>query len=56
VIRLWRWLRGSYRKSKKRRADVALEELLEGHEQAQQRGRGESVSLPPMQYREPPVG
>jgi hypothetical protein len=50
VLKLWRWLRDSYRKSTKRRAEAALRELLEDHEQAERRRRDPSVPLPPMQY------
>jgi hypothetical protein len=50
VLKLWRRLRDSYRKSRKRRADVALEELFEDYEQGQRRSRDPSVPLPPMQY------
>jgi hypothetical protein len=56
VLGLMRRLLDAYRKSKKRRADVALEELLHDHEQAQRRSHDPSVPLPPMQYPpEPPA-
>jgi hypothetical protein len=57
VLELWRRLRDLHRKNEKRKADVALEELLQDHEQAQRRGRDRSAPLPPMQYPpEPPAG
>src|SRR5207302_8825866 len=34
VLELWRWLRESYRKSTRRRADVALDEVFLDHERA----------------------
>jgi hypothetical protein len=48
VLKLWRWLRESYRKNTKRRADVALDELLPDHERAVRRSHDPTAHIPPM--------